>query len=127
MHPNKRSVEQCVERGLSAEPIQLRLIRVDLPGAVEVLITNLMDETDYDTAQFKALYHQRWGCEENYKRLKQWLEIENFSGKSALSIKQDFHAKMVAANLTALMTLAAQQRVEKKPSRKPKPPKIPSR
>jgi len=46
----------------------------------------------------------RWGIEENYKRLKQWLEIENFSGKSVLTIKQDFYAKIVAENLTTLVT-----------------------
>lgn len=118
LRPNQRSVAQCLERGVSIEPIRLRLIRVDLPGEVEVLITNLMDDAVYDAAQFKSLYHQRWGCEENYKRFKHWVEIENFSGKSALSVKQDFHAKIVTMNLTALMTLAAQRRVEKKPNRK---------
>lgn len=111
LHPNKKSVQQCEEKGLSAAPIKLRLIRVDLPGEVEVLITNLMDEAIYDADQFKALYHLRWGIEENYKRLKQWVEIENYSGKSALSVKQDFYAKIVAMNLTALMALAAQQQV----------------
>jgi len=77
LRPNKRSVAQCIEHGVSAEPVRLRLVRVDLPSEVEVLITNLMDETVYDAAQFKALYHQRWGCEENYKRFKHWVEIEN--------------------------------------------------
>ena len=83
-------------------------MRVDLPSGIEVLITNLMDSDKYDAAVFKSLYHLRWGIEENYKRLKQWLEIENFSGKSALSVQQDFYAKIVASNLTALMAMAAQ-------------------
>jgi hypothetical protein len=48
--------------------------------------------------------------EENYKRLKQWVEIENFSGKSVVSVQQDFYAKMVASNLTALMEIAAQKK-----------------
>jgi hypothetical protein len=34
----------------------------------------------------QSLYHLRWGIKENYKCLKQWLEIENFCRKvSALS------------------------------------------
>ena len=41
LHSNERSVQQCKEKGLPATPIQLRLIRVDLPGEVEVLITTL--------------------------------------------------------------------------------------
>jgi hypothetical protein len=62
-----------------------------------------MDPVEYEASLFKALYHLRWGIEENYKRLKQWVEIENFSGKSALSVKQDFYAKIIASNLTSLM------------------------
>ena len=58
----------------------------------------------------------RWGIEESYKRLKQWVEIENFSGKSVLPVKQGFHVKIVAANLTSLIGLAAQERVVKKTS-----------
>ena len=106
--PNKPSIKTCEENKLSTAPISLRLVRVDLPNGAEVLITNLMDSEVYEAKLFKALYHQRWGIEENYKRLKQWLEIENFSGKSALSVQQDFYAKILASNLTALMTMAAQ-------------------
>lgn len=109
--PNKPSRQTCKDRGLPVEPIELRLVRVDLPNEVEVLITNLMDTSQYGVDVFKSLYHLRWGIEENYKRLKQWVEIENFSGKSALSVKQDFYAKIVAMNLTALMAMAAQKNI----------------
>ena len=111
--PNKPSIKTCTEKGLSTKPIKLRLVRVNLKNQVEVLITNLLDQKQYRTSIFKGLYHLRWGIEENYKRLKQWVEIENFSGKSVLSIKQDFYAKIVATNLTALVGLAAQEKVEK--------------
>ncbi len=112
--PNKSSIKTCEEKGLSTQAIRLRLVRVDLPNEVEVLVTNLMDEERYDCSIFKGLYHLRWGIEENYKRLKQWLEIENFSGKSTLSIKQDFYAKIVASNLTALMEIQAQEIASKR-------------
>ena len=112
--PNKPSIQTCLDKGLSSAPIKLRLVRVDLPNEVEVLITNLMDTEAYEAGIFKSLYHLRWGIEENYKRLKQWVEIENFSGKSALSVQQDFHAKIIASNLTALMTMAAQKEVDKR-------------
>jgi hypothetical protein len=52
---------------------------------VEVLITNMMDCEAYEVDLFKELYYLRWGIEENYKRLKQWVEIENFSGASFLT------------------------------------------
>ena len=70
----------------------------------------MMDCEAYEVDLFKELYYLCWGIEENYKRLKQWVEIENFSGKSVLSIQQDFYAKIVASNLTALMEIAAQKK-----------------
>lgn len=46
-----------------------------------------------------------WGIEENYKRLKQRVEIENFLDKPTLSVQQDFYA----SNLAMLMTIAAKK------------------
>jgi len=106
--PNKHAIGRCQQKGLSSEPIRLRLVRVDLPEGVEVLITNLFDQEHYPATAFKNLYHLRWKIEENYKRLKQWIEIENFSGKSALSVRQDFYANILASNLTAVLVIAAQ-------------------
>jgi len=114
LKPSKTAIQTCNERNLSSAPITLRLVRVDLKNEVEVLITNLVDSKKYDVNVFKSLYFLRWGIEENYKRLKQWCEIENFSGKSALAIQQDFYAKIVASNLTALMAMAAQKSINLK-------------
>lgn len=112
LEPNKRSVEKCIEKGLPTYPLKLRLIRVELDGEVEVLVTNLMDELAMPASEFKELYHLRWGVEENYKRLKQWVEIENFSGKSVLSVKQDFYAKVFTTNLTSMIANASQKQVD---------------
>jgi IS4 transposase len=98
---------------LPVTPLTLRLIRVELDnGEIEVLVTNLMDKQRFPSNEFKQLYHLRWGIEENYKRLKQWVEIENFSGKSALSVKQDFYAKVLTTNLVSMAANAAQTQVE---------------
>ena len=113
-NPGKKALHICKEKGLPVTPVTLRLIRVDLPNEVEVLITNLTDKSKFNTRIFKSLYHMRWGIEENYKRLTQRVEIENFSGKFSLSVKQDFNAKVVSANLTALMVIATRKSVMKK-------------
>jgi len=112
--PNNNSMRICKEKGLSKEPIKLRLVRVGLENEVEILVTNLLDKQKYPTCLFKKLYHCRWGIEEGYKRQKIWLEIENFSGKSALAVKQDYYAKMVTLNLTAMMVNASQNTVKDK-------------
>lgn len=114
LEPNKSSIESCQKRGLPTTALTLRLIRIELDNnEVEVLITNLIDERIFPAKEFKALYHLRWGIEENYKRLKQWVEIENFSGKSALSVKQDFYAKVLTTNLISMAANAAQEQVDK--------------
>jgi hypothetical protein len=103
---------ECRRRGLATDPIPVRLVRVELPtGDVEVLITSLRDAAAYPREEFAALYHQRWGIEEGYKALKCRAELENFTGKSVHAVMQDFHAKIVTTNLTALLAHQAQTEV----------------
>ena len=91
----------------------MRLIRVLLPsGTVEILMTSLLDRDDHPAEAFAPLYHLRWAQEENYKCFKCRVEVENWSGKSSLTIRQDFHAKVFTLNLTAVLTRTAQQQVD---------------
>jgi hypothetical protein len=107
--PSGPAKRQCEEYNLSAEPVLLRLIRVELEnGSVEVLATSLLDRKAYPTRGFAKLYALRWGVEENYKREKVRLEIENFSGCTVWTVYQDFHAKIVALNLAAMLEWVAQ-------------------
>ena len=50
----------------------------------------------------------QWYIEEDYKTMKCHMELENFSGKSALSVYQDFHAKVFAKNLVWMMAFSVQ-------------------
>jgi len=58
------------------------------------------------------LYHKRWPVEEDYKTMKCWLEVENFSGKSVLSIYQNFHAKVFSKNLTSVLAFPTREIIE---------------
>ena len=107
--PGAEARRQCAEYGLPSAPLKLRLVRVTLKGGdTEVLATSLLDEAAFPTHVFKHLYHLRWGIEEQYKRAKCRLEIENFSGRSAQSVHQDFYAKLFALNLAAILAWVAQ-------------------
>jgi hypothetical protein len=112
LSPCATAQQDCLARQLPTQPITVRLLRVELDsGQIEVLITSLLDQTQYPYAVFKELYHHRWPVEEDYKVIKLRLEVENWSGKSALSIYQDFHAKVFTANLTAILAHPAQTEV----------------
>lgn len=123
--PGFEATKLCQIHGVSDAPLLVRLVRVVLDnGDIEVLITSLLDETRYPADCFKALYHLRWGIEEVYKRLKSRLEIENFSGKSVLSVEQDFHAKILTQNLTALTATIANAQVQARTAHRSHPYKI---
>ena len=63
--PNAASMRQCREGHLPADPLHVRLIRVELEsGEVEVLITSLRDTKAYPYCAFAKLYALRWGIEE---------------------------------------------------------------
>jgi hypothetical protein len=102
-------------KNIRKESIKVRLVRVQLPsGEIEILATSLCNKERYPHRLFKKLYHLRWGVEEDYKRLKCGLEIENFTGLSPLAIKQDIHAQVVSKNMASLWQQAAQPYADKK-------------
>jgi len=109
VQPTYAFCQECHKRKLSPRPLTIRLIRVELDnGEVEVLATSLLDSQTYPVSIFKELYHLRWPVEEQYKVMKCRIEVENFSGTSALAVYQDFHAKVFTVNLTAILTRPAQ-------------------
>ncbi len=98
----------------ASEPIKCRLIRVELDtGEIEILCTSLIDTKQYPQEQFKELYHFRWNEEEAYKLLKSRIELEDFSGKTAKAVKQDFHAKIFLLTLSAAYAHPIEERVRK--------------
>lgn len=97
---------------LNTPPIRLRLIKVKLEdGTIEVLATSLFDTVDYSIALFKELYHKRWGVEEVYKMLKNRINLEMFSGKTARSIYQDFYSKVLMMSLCSTISYPIEQKV----------------
>jgi len=92
--------------------ITCRLIKVELEnGEKEVLCTSLTDTKTYLHEEFEQLYHYRWNEEEAYKLLKSRIEMENFSGKTARAVKQDFHAKVFLMTLCAAYAHPIEEKV----------------
>ena len=98
---------------ISRTPQVVRLVRhVASRGNVRVLMTNLLDTERFPASGFGELYHQRWGIEEAFKRLKHRLNLEHVSGLSQQAVVQDVSAKVLCDNLQALTTLAARRHAE---------------
>lgn len=100
------------------EAITVRFVRVTLDtGEYEVLVTSLLDENEYPTEEFKTLYRFRW-CEETfYGILKTRLELENFTGKTAESVYQDFYAAVYLTGMESIFTAETDAELAEKPTR----------
>lgn len=100
--------------GWAEKEIKCRLVKVELDsGETEILCTSLIDMQTYPHDQFKELYHYRWNEEEAYKLLKNRIELENFSGKTAKAVRQDFHAKIFLLTLSAAYAHPIEEKVRR--------------
>jgi Transposase DDE domain len=94
------------------KPLTCRLVKVELEdGSIEVLCTSLLDSNLYPAKEFGQLYFHRWGQEETYKLFKCRMEVEQFSGKTALAVKQDFFAKIFVMSLCAINSYPIEEKV----------------
>lgn len=117
LHPTAKVIQQCMDLGIEAVPLRVRLVKVILAtGEKELLATSLMDRDSYPVTIFQELYTLRWGVEEEYKTMKSVLEVEQFSGKSPHAVRQEFHAAIFLSNLQSVISREkdVQERIEKK-------------
>lgn len=113
--PNDRAIKKMREYGYTVfkhTPIRVRMVKVVLKtGEVEVLLTNLYDPEKYKSDSFESLYFMRWGIETSYNHYKNVLQLEQFSGHTVWSVKQDFYATTFVSNLQSIIEKQCQSYV----------------
>ena len=82
--------------------IRLRIVNIPIKTnngktITETLITNLPPEIA-NPEELKMLYGKRWDIEKNYDKMKNILEIENYSGYRKCLIQQDTYAQAFLLN-----------------------------
>lgn len=116
LKPSPEKKKEFKKLGL-LEQITVRFVSVRLStGELEVLVTSLVDEKLYTTEIFKEIYHLRWGVESFYGLIKERLNLENFSGRTVLSVKQDFYATIFLSGLESILTQSADEQLAEKSS-----------
>lgn len=105
LHPSNGFLQGLSHRQRKkAKIIQLRIIRLVSPdGTVSVLLTNLLNQSSFSEGEIISLYFRRWEIETNYKNEKVVLEIEEFHGKSANSIRQELYAVAIMSVIARTM------------------------
>ena len=87
----------------------VRVLKVTLSsGETETLLTNLNQE-QLPREQAAQLYFKRWGIETAYDTLKSKFQLENFSGKTEVSVLQDFYATIFLAGFAAICAAEADE------------------
>ena len=111
---SEKDMEEYVPRYPGMErKVKCRLVKAVLDnGVTEILCTSLLDTHKYPLADFKEIYHLRWGVEEGFKMFKSRIDIEAFTGKSVVSVKQDIYAKTMMMSLCAAFAFPIDQKVK---------------
>lgn len=102
----------------SVTTIRLRIVKILLEGgSTEYLLTSLLDQETFSVNDLKEIYHLRWNEETYFNFQKNVIEIENFSGKTPETIRQDYFARVLSGNLSSLLIEEAQEEVEAETTR----------
>jgi len=116
-HPdidNRTSDDFVIQIEHESKSYPVRVVAVTLPsGEVETLLTNL-DAKAFAKEEFLALYALRWGVETAFDRIKNQLQIEKFSGKTPVSVEQEFYAVMLLLNLATMLAAEATEELERR-------------
>lgn len=118
----KSALNDCIGYiDVEGEKIKVRFTKIILDtGEEEYLVTSLFDTTFFDIPKLKALYHLRWGVEEQYKDMKYAICAENFVGKKPNSIRQEFFANILTYNLSMMTCKPIIDRLSNKKKKKNK-------
>ena len=91
----------------------LRLVKLLREGGESmILVSNLLDKNLYPYEDFEFIYHCRWGSETDYDKLKNVIQVENFSSITPLGILQEFHSATLMQNIASLVIENAQKQID---------------
>lgn len=120
-------LEQTLRRNISTdrlvekpEKLILRIVKVEIgEGKTEYIITSLTNKEEFTIDELKKIYHLRWSIETYFNLQKNVFELENLSGKTPETIKQDYYARVLSGNLSSLLIEEAQEEIDLADADKP--------
>ncbi len=85
-------------------PVPLRLVKYTCGGTEHVLGTTLLDRRRYSVTPLADLSHARWGIEEMFKVGEQFLEVDEFHGRTERLAQQELWAHFNLIAMTRSFT-----------------------
>ena len=94
--------------------LKVRMSKVILDtGEEEYLLSNISEEI-IKAEEMKETYFKRWQIEIGYDILKNKLHLENFTGRTKITIEQDFYAQIYTFNVLQDIKNTNTKRIQEK-------------
>ena len=94
--------------------LKVRMSKIILDtGEIEYLLSNISEEI-VSAGEMKETYFKRWQIEIGYDILKNKLHLENFTGKTQITIEQDFYAQIYTFNVLQDIKNTNTRRIQEK-------------
>jgi Transposase DDE domain len=104
-------LQKLIKQGAN-QTIKLRVVKIKLPnGIIEYLVTSILDKELLTYDDLQQIYNLRWGEEEHFKFEKGSAEIENLSGRTPESIRQDYYSRILILNLHSILVQEAEKQI----------------
>jgi hypothetical protein len=86
---------------------EVRVVKLPMPkGETGMFFLNLGADK-IPAEEVLSFYHLRWSAETKYNSLKNKLDIESFSGRTLVTVLQDFYATVFLSNIVAAAKIDA--------------------
>ena len=106
--------EQTKKELKAQKTLKVRMSKVILDtGEIEYLLSNISEEIILPE-EMKETYFKRWQIEIGYDILKNKLHLENFTGKTKITIEQDFYAQIYTFNVLQDIKYTNTRRIQEK-------------
>ena len=114
-HRLKRISKKKIKKELKKQKkIKVRMSKVVLDtGETEYLLSNISEQIILPE-EMKETYFKRWQIEIGYDVLKNKLHLENFTGKTKITIEQDFYAQIYTFNVLQDIKNTNTKRIQEK-------------
>lgn len=111
----KKISDNETKEELKAQKIlKVRMSKIILDtGEIEYLLTNISEDI-IKPEEMKEIYFKRWQIEIGYDILKNKLHLENFTGKTKITIEQDFYAQIYTFNVLQDIKNTNTRRIQEK-------------
>lgn len=115
----RKITDETIKKELKEKKkIKVRISKVILDtGEIEYLLTNVREDI-IAPEEMKETYFKRWQIEIGYDILKNKLHLENFTGRTKITIEQDFYAQIYTFNVLQDIKNINTRRIQEKQKNK---------